>query len=103
MITVIESSEIISYIILQAELSLGTMEVPYRRIKTYAKCIESKRADIRVECDYISIDAFRCRFKQNMKFENGTIYIHNMQTLRQEVRRYLPSADITAILNSEDI
>ena len=101
MITVIESSEIISYIIVQAEMSLGIIEVPYKKIKTYARCIESKRSDIRVECDYMSIDAFRCRFKQNMRFENGTIYIHNIQALRFEVRRYLPSAEITAILRSE--
>lgn len=99
MIRIIESSEIISFIITnESETVKSSLKVPISKIRAYARNIESSRSDIRVECDLISIDAFRCKFKHNISIENGTIYVSDLPILRPQVLRYLPSADVVSLL-----
>lgn len=100
MIRIIESSEIISFIIVNETESAksSTLKVPISKVRTYARNIESTRSDLRVECDLISIDAFRCKFKHNISIKNGSILVRNIPMLKPQVVRYMPSADVVSLL-----
>lgn len=100
MIRIIESSEIISFIIVNEPVTVktSTLKVPISKIRTYARNIESTRSDLRVECDLMSIDSFRCKFKQDISIKNGMVCVKNIPALKPQVKRYLPSADVVSIL-----
>ena len=100
MIRIIESSEIISYIIVKQIPVRPTLKLPFCKIRAYARSLESQRGDIRVECDLMSIDAFRCSFKGYITIENDDLYIYDLPALRPKVQRYMPSDDITMVLNT---
>lgn len=97
MIQVIESSEIISYIILNDNAGLRTTKVSFSKVRKYAKCLETQQADVRVECDSISIDAFRCMFKQVVTIRGNEIHISDVPALQKMVKN-MPSEKVTSLL-----
>ena len=98
MIKVIGSSEIISFIIVNNNNEESELVVPICKIRSYASSLEAIRTDLRVECDFFSIDAFRCVFKNDIVINDENIHIRNVNTLKAKVKRYLPSKDITELL-----
>lgn len=100
MIRIIESSEIISFIIVNEPVTVktSTLKVPISKIRTYARTIEIKRSDLRVECDLMSIDTFRSKFKHDICIKGEMVCVKNIVALKPQLKRYMPSADVVSIL-----
>lgn len=96
----IDSSDIIAFLINDSGFC-DDFEIPFSRVLHLAKVIESENEDILTFCDSVSIDAFRCAFSSNVVIEHSTIRISNVQNIRPNIERLLPSQRIIDLL--EDI
>jgi hypothetical protein len=93
----IDSTEIIAFLINKSNCS-HKFEIPFSKIQKIAKVIESENQDILTFCDSISIDAFRCAFTSNVIVEDSTIIIEDIQIIRSNIERLLPSQRIIELL-----
>lgn len=100
MVVEIDSSNIIA-VIAKQNVHKERLSLNYGLIRRLASELERQNSYILTTCDMVSIDAFRCAFKEHVIMEHSELIINEVKFVSNRIQRFLPPVDITSKL--EDI
>ena len=94
MVVEIDSSNIIAVIAKQNEHK-DRLSFNYGLVRRLAVELEKKNSYILTNCDMVSIDAFRCAFKDHVTMGHSELIINEVKYVSNRIQRYLPPVNIT--------
>ena len=100
MIQELDSSEIIAFCVKQkrAKKSPNTLSIPYEDIRVIGNKMEKAIPSLLVTSDMVSIDAFRCEFKNHVTMEKRALKIQDVNAISTRISRYLPPENILSTM-----
>lgn len=94
MVVEIDSSNIIAVIAKQNK-NKDRLSLNYGLIRRLAVELEKANSYILTTCDMVSIDAFRCAFKDYVIMDHSELIINEAMYVSNRIQRFLPPVDIT--------